>query len=102
MLEVSTSRYTKASEKEILVSGSDDFTLFMWDISSKSKKPLLRLVGHQQPISHVVFSPDGQYIASSSFDRSVKVWQNDGKLWATFRGHVDSVYQVCSKLLFMY
>ena len=32
------------------------------------------MVGHQQPINHVQFSPDGRYIISASFDKSIKLW----------------------------
>lgn len=39
-------------------------------------------------------SPDGLYIASCSFDNSVKLWNaRDGKFILTFRGHVAPVYQ---------
>ncbi len=79
---------------ERLVTGSDDFTMFLWD-PIKSKKPLARMTGHQQLINNVAFSPDGCYIASASFDKSIKLWNGlSGKYLATLRGHVGSVYQV--------
>jgi WD40 repeat protein len=36
-----------ATNPERLVSGSDDFTLFLWE-PSDNKKPLERMTGHQQ------------------------------------------------------
>lgn len=81
------------NKPEILVSGSDDFTLFLWDFEN-SKKPLSRLHGHQQLINHVCFSPDSRYFATASFDKSIKLWSFDGKFLATLRGHVASVYQI--------
>lgn len=81
-------------EPERLVSGSDDFTLFLWR-PEEEKKPLARLAGHQQLINDVRFSPDARLIASASFDKSVKLWDGrTGKFLATFRGHVSRVYQV--------
>ena len=60
MKEYALQRYNKikGSENERLVSGSDDFTMFMWD-PVKTNQPIIRMTGHQQPInlvydSHIV------------------------------------------------
>jgi len=47
-------RYTEASggKPERLASGSDDFTMFLWE-PSKSSKPLQRMTGHLQLINQV-------------------------------------------------
>eukprot|EP01114_Cavostelium_apophysatum_P022517 TRINITY_DN8175_c0_g1_i1.p1 TRINITY_DN8175_c0_g1~~TRINITY_DN8175_c0_g1_i1.p1 ORF type:complete len:412 (-),score=73.95 TRINITY_DN8175_c0_g1_i1:241-1476(-) len=58
-------KFTDNTER--LISGSDDFTMFMWE-PTKSKKSTARLVGHQQVINMVSFSPDGRVAASASFD----------------------------------
>ncbi|KAJ2741196.1 ribosome assembly [Coemansia sp. BCRC 34301] len=90
-------RYNEAKGKgpERLVSGSDDFTMFLWD-PLNSSKPIERLVGHQKVVNHVSFSPDGRLLASASFDSHVKLWDGvSGKFIASLRGHVAAVYQVC-------
>ncbi|XP_020384266.1 notchless protein homolog 1 isoform X1 [Rhincodon typus] len=85
---------TRGREQERLVSGSDDFTLFLWT-PAEAKKPLARLTGHQALINEVCFSPDTRLIASASFDKSVKLWDGrTGKYLASLRGHVSAVYQV--------
>ncbi|KAJ1668855.1 ribosome assembly [Coemansia sp. RSA 1813] len=90
-------RYNECKGKgpERLVSGSDDFTMFLWD-PLNSSKPIARLTGHQKVVNHVSYSPDGRLIASASFDNSVKLWDGvTGKFIASLRGHVAAVYQVC-------
>lgn len=57
---------------ERLVSGSDDFTMFLWSPTT-DKKPMARLTGHVQLINDVRFSPDGRWLASASFDKGIKV-----------------------------
>ncbi|XP_038670525.1 notchless protein homolog 1 isoform X1 [Scyliorhinus canicula] len=85
---------TRGQGQERLVSGSDDFTLFLW-MPAEDKKPLARLTGHQALINEVCFSPDTRLIASASFDKSVKLWDGrTGKYLASLRGHVSAVYQI--------
>ncbi len=41
------------------------------------------------------FSPNGRWILSASFDKSVKMWDGfKGTFVHTFRAHVGPVYQV--------
>ena len=81
--------------KELLVSGSEDFTCILWSPLA-SPPAITRMTGHQQPVNYVAWSPDGRLIASGCFDKSVKVWRgHDGAFVCTMRGHVGAVYQVC-------
>lgn len=53
-----------------------------------------RLEQHGDQIMSVSFSPDGQTIASASFDKTVKLWGRDGTLLKTFKGHKDKVFDI--------
>ena len=93
----SKERYEKFKEKinssEKIVTGSDDYTLILWDI--KLKKQIIRMTGHQNIINDVKFSPNAFFLASASFDKSVKIWNgNSGLFLFNLRGHVGSVYQI--------
>ena len=84
----------QAGGSELLASGSDDFTIYLWK-PNEGKKPVHRLTGHVQLINAVTFSADGLWLASASFDGAVRLWNGKtGQYHATLRGHVGAVYQL--------
>ncbi|KAI5192995.1 ribosome assembly protein 4 [Nematocida minor] len=87
------------SGKSYFVSISDDRTAIMWrpvwsDDGKWEFLPARKLVGHRDVLTSVSISSSGAYIATSSFDRSVKLWTSvNGYLSHTFQGHTSLAYQ---------
>ncbi|MBW4620913.1 MAG: AAA-like domain-containing protein [Cyanosarcina radialis HA8281-LM2] len=53
-----------------------------------------RLENHQGAVSSVSFSPDGKYLASGDEDNIVNLWDKNGSLLSTFKGHRDKINSV--------
>ena len=70
----------------LLFSGSEDATLSVWDVISRSV--VKRLEGwHQREIRAVAFSPDGKFAVSCSMDDRLRVWSvKDWQLLLTKEG----------------
>jgi len=74
----------------VLVSGSDDATVKIWD--SESGDFVRTLKGHTGSVNAVAFSPTGSHIASASSDLSIKLWElKTYKCIRTLRGHDHSI-----------
>ncbi|MEN2498556.1 MAG: Notchless protein 1 [Marteilia pararefringens] len=95
-------KFISDNRQEIFATCSDDRTICLWSISSasdgesKSKIELIsRLTGHQGTVIQIVFSPDGTYLASASFDKSIRIWNaHNGALISILRGHIAPIYQI--------
>ena len=79
-------------DNELMVTGSSDFTLIMWDVKA-DYKPIRRLRAHTAGVLDVCF--DKQYIVSCSKDATVCLWnQRSGEFVRRLSGHRGPVNAV--------
>jgi WD40 repeat protein len=63
--------------------------------TAQADDSLLALRGHTAEIVSAAFSPDGLYLASASWDKTVRIWDpSDGKELRVLRGHKGRVTSV--------
>lgn len=73
------------TDNSLFVTGGQDDVAIMWKIKEvvqpETQQPglacdeVVRLTGHTDSVTSVGFSYDGQFVATSSYDGSVKVWK---------------------------
>ena len=66
------------------------------------RKPLrdpLRIKGHRKELRMLRFSPDGKWLASASFDRTIRIWDSKGQQKAIlYGGHRERVRVLAYRL----
>ncbi|MBD2184678.1 WD40 repeat domain-containing protein [Aerosakkonema funiforme] len=78
---------------KILISGSRDRTIKLWNIETAAM--IRTLKGHTAAVFSVALCADGSTIASGSEDKTVRIWHLEtGELLGTFTGHTEQVNAV--------
>jgi len=88
---------TTTEVPNMFVSASRDNTLLVWNLNPETNTWFARrsLVGHSHFVSDVVISSDGQFALSSSWDRTLRLWDlNQGVTTRRFVGHTGDVLSV--------
>ncbi|MEH1940985.1 MAG: NB-ARC domain-containing protein [Nostoc sp.] len=89
-------------QHNLLASGHEDQTIKLWDVNFNAPQnlkvdlqPFRVLHGHSNRIFSVAFSSNGQFLASASADRTIKLWNpHTGQCLKTLHGHGSWVWAV--------
>ncbi|KAI8381231.1 guanine nucleotide-binding protein subunit beta-2-like 1 [Radiomyces spectabilis] len=93
-----TSLVTSSEAPDMLVSGSRDKSLIVWNLTRDEINygvPRKSLLGHNHFVEDLAISSDGQYVLSASWDTTLRLWDlNTGVTTGRFVGHTKDVMSV--------
>ena len=84
------------NSKQIVTSGNSK-TAKIWSINddnSINDTNVISLDGHRDKIWSATFNPEGNWIATASADRTIRIWDHEGNELKTIRGHNSDVLDV--------
>jgi guanine nucleotide-binding protein subunit beta-2-like 1 protein len=89
---------TNRANPNILLSGSRDKTLIVWDLSNSDQeygRARKSLPGHNHFVEDVAMTADGNYAISASWDKTLRLWDlEQGVSMQQFVGHKGDVLSV--------
>ncbi|OKH17110.1 TIR domain-containing protein [[Limnothrix rosea] IAM M-220] len=79
---------------QLIASASADRSIKLWELDQNGEYQFRRTIygcvletdfcnGHGGEVNTIAFSPNGEYLASASEDRSIKLWETDGEYITT-------------------
>ncbi|KAM3134410.1 hypothetical protein pb186bvf_013523 [Paramecium bursaria] len=80
--------------EQFIVSVSNDKTIKIWDYKFASDQSIRTAIGHEKDINCVRLSPNKKLIATSSQDRSIKIWNETLMCTMVLTGHKRGVWDV--------
>lgn len=83
--------HISTNNSNYIVSINEETTV---ELKSKSDNKLISSYAHQSPVNSVSISPDGQLLATATFDGKVNIWNKSGILQQTLTGHTGEVLDV--------
>lgn len=93
-----TSLSTSAGQPNLLLSASRDKTMISWKLTGEDQQfgvPVRSFHGHNHIVEDCTLTADGAYAVSSSWDKTLKLWQvSTGDIIQTFTGHKSDVMSV--------
>lgn len=90
-----------ADDDIILVSGSRDKTLIIWNLNASEASnefgiPYKCLTGHNHFVTDLAMSNDNCFVISSSWDKTLRLWDiSYGRCMLRFVGHTKEIHSVC-------
>ena len=87
---------------KMLVSGGEvrDEAVKLWDVDASQNHLIASFLGHNNTVESVTFSSDGKYLASTSRDNTVKIWDvPNQQLQRNLTKHKNIVYSVAFHLM---
>jgi len=58
-----------------IVGGGTTGLVYLWTLTDSQASAPIKLSGHTMTVTTVAFSPSGEFIASGSLDRTIRIWK---------------------------